>query len=473
MFRVAIALALSLALAAPAMAAKPAPVPVITSRPTPGLLTPAERAAIDKAALQVLARTGVPSASIAIVKDGKLAYIAAYGRQRLEVAHAPSWDARYAIGSVSKQFTATAVLMLVEEGKVSLDDPVGKYVPGLTAGDRITVRQILSHTSGYRDYWPQDYVMDEMLHPTTPGHILDKWARIPLDFEPGAQYQYSNTGYTVAGQIIEKVTGRPYLEFIQARIFKPLGMTSATEVDTKPLGPTDARGYMRFALGPLHPAPKEGAGWLYAMGALAMTPRDLAAWDVSLMNRSLLKPASYDAMFAEVMLNDGKGAGYGLGVTVGKDHGKRMISHGGEVSGFLAENRVYVDDKIAIVVLTNADFGGAQTSIADRIGDILFPGDDQTQRAKAVFDQLRRGHIDRAQFTPNANAYFSPAALKDFAASLGPLGEPTSFTQTRKGLRGGMTVEVYRVVYPNRALRVVVRAYPDGRIEQFLVQPSD
>ena len=354
MFRVVAALVLSFALAGPVAVQAAAPPPTAKTAAAPARLAamnglPTETtAAIDAAALQVLERTGVPSASIAVVKDGRLVYLAAYGMADREAGRPADIKARYGIGSISKQFTAAGVLLLAEDGKLSLDEPVGKYVPGLTAGDRITIRQVLSHTSGYRDYWPQDYVMEEMMHPTTPEHIFDKWARTPLDFEPGAQWQYSNTGYTIAGRIIEKVTGRPYLEFLQKRIFKPLGMTSVTEVDTRPLGPTDARGYMRYALGPLHRAPKEGAGWLYAMGELAMTPEDLAKWDVSLIKRSLLKPGSYDAQFREVMLNDGKGSGYGLGVSVGKDRGRRTISHGGEISGFLASNRVYVDDGVAI-----------------------------------------------------------------------------------------------------------------------------
>jgi CubicO group peptidase (beta-lactamase class C family) len=320
--------------------------------------------------------------------------------------------------------------------------------------------------------------MEEMLHPTGPQHILDKWARTPLDFKPGDQWQYSNTGYTIAGQIVEKVTGKPYMAFVRERMFAPLAMTSATEDDTKPLSPRDARGYMRYALGPLHPAPKEGSGWLYAMGGLAMTAEDLARWDVGQIRRELMKPESYAQQFTEVKLNDGKGSGYGLGVDVKDLRGHREIEHGGEISGFLSENRVYPDDHAAIVVLTNADFGGAQNAIANRIEAVLFPvadngHADQTTVARALFDGLRAGRIDRTRFTPNANAYFSDEALKDFAASIGALGEPTAFVQRSSTLRGGMTSEVYRVTYPTRTLIIIMRAYPDGKVEQFLVQPAD
>jgi CubicO group peptidase (beta-lactamase class C family) len=438
-----------------------------------------QAAAVDAGVQEVLKKTGVPAASVAVVRDGQIAYVKAYGTQRLEPNTPARTDARYGIGSISKQFTAAAILLLAEEGKLKLDDPVGKYVPNLTDGDKITIRQVLSHTSGYRDYWPQDYVMAEMMRPTTPDYILNKWARVPLDFRPGDQWQYSNTGYTIAGLIIEKVSGEPYMQFLQERIFTPLHMTTATETDTKPLAASDARGYRRFALGPVRPAPKEGSGWLYAMGGLAMTAEDLARWDVSEIDQSLLKPESYKAQQTPVILNDGKDSGYGLGVFLGKAAGRRMVSHGGEISGFLAENRIYPDARTAVVVLTDADFGGAQTAIADRIAAVLFPTTGQTpdaehtQAARALFDMLRQGRIDRARFTENGNAYFSEEALADFKSSLSPLGEPTAFTGRSFALRGGMTSEVYSVTYPDRKLTIVLRAYPNGKVEQFMVHPAD
>jgi hypothetical protein len=249
-------------------------------------------------------------------------------------------------------------------------------------------------------------------------------------------------------------------------------MTGATEDDTKPLLQTDARGYMRYAIGPVRPAPKEGAGWLFAMGGLAMRAEDLARWDIGQIDETLLKPASYKAQFTSIKLNSGADSNYGLGVFVRTVNGRRMIEHGGEISGFLSENRVYPDDKTAIVVLTNADFGGAQTAIAEGVVGVLFPDSDKTRVARAIFDGLRAGKIDRSEFTPNGNAYFSDEALHDFASSLGPLGEPTSFVQRAKSLRGGMTSEVYTVGYPGRSLVIIMRAYPDGKVEQFLVQPA-
>ncbi len=230
---------------------------------------------------------------------------------------------RYSIGSISKQFTAAAILLLQEQGKLSLDDPVGKYVPGLTRGDEVTIRQILSHTSGYQDYWPEDYVMTPMLHPETAQQIIDTWGKKPLDFEPGTQWQYSNTNFVIAGAIVEKVTGAPYLDFLTEHIFRPLGMNSVWNSDQAKLTQVDATPYYRHALGPLRVAPKEGLGWMFAAGELAMTAHDLALWDESLIAQSILKPESYKQMFTEVKLKDGKGTHYGLGVEVRDRDGHR------------------------------------------------------------------------------------------------------------------------------------------------------
>lgn len=429
---------------------------------------------VDQIASQVLARTGVPSASVAVVKDGRVVYERAYGDARLSPRAAASTRMRYSVGSISKQFTAAAILLLAEEGKLSLDDKVARFLPDLTRANEVTIRQVLSHTSGYQDYWPQDYVPPFMLQPVSAEKILDLWARKPLDFEPGTKWQYSNTNFVIAGLIVEKASRTPLLEFLQRRIFTPLKMESVVNIDQTTLGGDDPTGYFRYALGPLRPAPKEGKGWLFAAGELAMTADDLATWDISMINQSLLKPESYREMQTEVRLKNGEGAHYGLGVSVASWDGRRLIEHGGEVSGFTAENAVLPDDKIAVVVLTNQDAAGAATPIAQRVMSALLPAADteatrKLKQAHMIFKGLQQGRIDRSLFTDNANAYFSEQALQDFAASLGPLGEPDSFTATGEQGRGGMTLLTYRLTYPQRTLGIVIYKMPDGKFEQFQV----
>jgi len=441
---------------------------------TSALAAPLSRAqvsAIDAAAEKALKATGVPAASIAIVREGEIVYTHAYGMQRAGVPARA--DARYKIASISKQFTAAALLLLAEDGKLSLDDPVSKYLPDLTRANEVKLRQLLSHTSGYRDFWPQDFPFADMEHATTPAHILDKWAKAPLDFDPGTRWQYSNTGYVAAGQIVEQVAGMPLLDFLKARVFDRLGMHPVDQ----DIGLTDADplGYHRYALGPVLVEKQSAPGWLYAAGELAMTASDLARWDISVINQNVMSPASYREQQTEVLLTNGAGTGYGLGVEVDIKKGHRRISHGGEAVGYLSENRIYPDDRAAIVVLDNADFGNAQTSIADAIENVLFADSGDITRAKTVFEGLRAGKINRSAFTANGNYYFTPQALSDYRASLAPLGEPHSFTRDRFSLRGGFTVEIYTLDYGTRKLTIVLRAEPgpEGRIEQFTVYPAD
>ena len=429
---------------------------------------------IDKVVTETLTRTGVPSASIAVVKDGQIAYVKAYGDARLEPKTLATPQMRYSIGSISKQFTAAAILLLQEQGKLSLDDKVSKYVPDLTRANEVTIRQLLSHTSGYQDYWPQDYVMPGMLQPTNAQQIMDAWAKKPLDFDPGTKWQYSNTNYVIAGVIVEKVAHMPLLQFLQQKVFTPLGIKSTFDTDSGPLGESDPRGYLRFALGPLRPAPKEGKGWMFAAGELAMTAEDLAKWDLSVLDQRVLKPASYREMQTDVLLRSGLDTHYGLGVDVNSQNGHRAISHGGEVSGFTAQNTIFPDDRAAIVVLTNQDAASASGAIAGGIAPLLFATNDpatpaKLEQAKKIFADLQQGKIDRSLFTDNANFYFNEAALKDFASGLGPLGTPQSFTQVNQGLRGGMTLRVYLIRFPQKVLRAWTYEMPDGKLEQYQI----
>src|ERR1051325_110117 len=428
-------------------------------------------ASVDKAVNEILARTGAPSASVAVVRDGKLVYANAYGFAKLEPKTPATPQMRYSIGSISKQFTAAAILMLAEEGKLSLDDKVVRWLPELTRAKDVSIRQLLSMTSGYQDFWPQDYVMPGMLEPATAQQIAETWAKKPLDFEPGTRWQYSNTNYVIAGMIFERAAGMPLVDFLRQRVFTPLQMTSVFNTDWAPLPPGDPVRYLRYALGPLRPAPKEGKGWMFAAGELAMTAQDLAKWDMAMINESLLQPASYREMEREVLLAGGNGTHYGLGVSVNTVDGRRLISHGGEVSGFTAQNQVYPDQRAAVAVLTNLDATSASEQIATKIAQIVFTATDDAALAQArtIFEGLQHGRIDRALFTSNANAYFSEQALQDFASTLGPLGTPQEFTQSAQSLRGGMTLRRYRVKFPNKTLRAWTFAMPDGKLEQFMV----
>ena len=429
---------------------------------------------VDSAVIQILRDSGTPSASVAVVKNGKIKYVNAYGNAKLDPSVTAKPDMRYAIGSISKQFTAAAILLLEQKGKLSLNDHVSRWLPALTEANKVTIREILSHTSGYQDFWPQDYVPPMMLKTMPPKEILDRWAKKPLDFQPGTKWQYSNTNFVIAAQIVEKITHETFYKFLRTNILLPLGLSGAVNFDKGNLTNKDASGYMRYGLGPLRPAPEEGAGWMAGAGELAMTAHDLAKWDISIINETLLSPKSYKQLETEVLLKNGVGTNYGLGVQVGMMLGHRMIYHSGEVSGFTAYNAVFPDDSAAVVVLTNQDASPAAINLGRKISKMLFKTQDsqtamRTAQAREIFAGLQHGKIDRSLFTSDANAYFSPQALKDFQSGLAPLGEPEEFVQTGQQKRGGMLERSFSVRFSKRSLRVWTYQMPDGKLEQYLI----
>ena len=430
--------------------------------------------AVDEIVTQALVATGTSSVSLAVVLDGHVAYVHAYGTARINPTVEATPQMRYCLGSVSKQFTAAAILKLQEQGKLSLDDPVSRFLPSLTRANEITIRELLSHTSGYRDYWPQDYVPPFMLVPLTPEQLVMQWAGRPLDFEPGTQWQYSNTNFVAAALIVEKASGMSLMEFLRENIFFPAGITEVADVDDGPLGQQDAAGYLRYALGPLHSAPKEARGWLFGAAELAMTAQDLAKWDAAMIGQRILKSSSYREMQTEVLLKNGSGTQYGLGIAVKRISGHRVLEHGGEVSGYSAENLVFPDDRVAIAVLTNQDMSNAPSAIAHKIASLLIPEDAATsnrelRRVRSIFEDFQKGQIDRTQFSANANSYFTELAVRDFASALAPLGQPLTFEPAGEQERGGMTYLSYTVKFSQKTLDVWVRVLPDGTIEQYQI----
>ncbi|MDG2531945.1 serine hydrolase domain-containing protein [Caulobacter endophyticus] len=450
-------------------------------------LSPAEIAAVDAAAAKALADSPTPSLSVAVVRGGRLAFAKAYGLKRLDPPAPAEVDARYNIGSVSKQFTAAVVLRLADQGRLSLDDKAADHVARLSGADRITLRQALDHTAGYNSYFMLDFMPAEGERPVDPSQIARRWGAAPLDFAPGDRWAYSNTGYVVAGLVAQQASGRSLPALLDDEIFAPLGMTSAGAAYERPLGPADAVGYARIATASPRAAPTIGRGWEFAAGGLAMSASDLARWDMAMLEGRLLTPAAWTALATPARLNDGTLTDYGLGVYVDTARGRRRIRHDGLTSGFAAENRVYPDDGAAIVVLANADFGAAPRQVADAIEAILLPAgaaasavapppapaaapaidEAALATAKALRRQLADGTLDRTRLTPELSAHLDGAVLADYRASLRALGEPTAFVQLRHDEIGGLRASLYEVAWEKMKLIGVLRLAPDGTVASF------
>jgi D-alanyl-D-alanine carboxypeptidase len=422
---------------------------------------------IDATVGEWLTVSGAPSVSIAIVQQGKLQYAKGYGFAQLNPTVPATTTTRYAIDSVSKQFTAAAILLLAEQGKLRLSDPLSRWFPHLGEAGSVTLRQVLTHTSGIRDYWPQDFLPPEMQHAATTAAIVEEWAKRPLDFSPGTDWQYSNTGYLLAGEVVRRVSGESLYEFQRRHIFIPLHMTRAAEY-LPPAAAGDAAPYTRYGLGATHPAPPEGTGWLVGAAGLAMTPSDLAAWDLTLLDRSLLRKDSYDRVFDPVTLQDGTRRDYGLGLSVEQVQGRRRIGHSGSGSGFRSDNRIWPEDGTAIAVLTNSDWA-SPSELLERLAFLVLPPAPSEARARAVFEGLRSGTVDRDLFTASGNSYLTATVLSDMKSSLGPLGPARLIELEKESQRGGMTTREWKILCNGARLQAVERGYPGGKLEQFMV----
>ncbi|HEY0396596.1 MAG TPA: serine hydrolase domain-containing protein [Candidatus Elarobacter sp.] len=453
-----------------------------------------------------LRESGAPGVSIGIMRDGKPVLLQGYGSARLAPNVPARGDTIYEIGSVTKQFVAAAIMLLVRERKLSLDDPVFKYVPSAASATSVRVRNLLNQTSGYVDYYPLDYVTPAMQRPTTNGAIIAAYATQPLEFAPGAKYSYSNTNYALLGAIVARVTGEPWDRFVTRRLLVPLGMRS-TFCDSPPRlsDPRHAYGYTTFALGPLTRAIPEGAGWAGPAGCLASTAGDLLIWDAALAGGRAVDRASFEQMAAPTKLTTGDTSDYGFGLQTGVVRGHRFVTHDGGLSGFSSFEILFPEDKLALAVLVNADnvsFGSIVNPILRRLlppspspspspsaapsGPSSAPvasasplatasPDPARQDAIAVIGTmiaaLQRGDVDRTKLTPEFSAWLTPQLVRSAAASLGPLGAPAEITAHVGESHGTEFVEG-RVAFSTRNAAITMRRTPDKKISQFLITPA-
>ena len=420
----------------------------------------------DATVREWLAETGTPSASVAIVKDGHIVFARGYGAARAGIPATTS--TRYGVASLSKAITATVILRLAEQGKLTLDEPVSKWLPQLGPAGSATLRELLTQTSGALDFWPQDYVPPFMTHAVTRSAFLADWGARPTEYQAGDAWRYSNTGYVIAAAVAERAAGQDFASLRRDLVLAPLHIDRALEDDGAARPAPDALGYTRYGAGPVRPAAKEAVGWLIGASDLVMSPSDLAQWDISLIDRSLLSAASYDAETTTAVLPDGSGTGYALGLRRGVSDGKLRLQHGGGSSGFLSENRIWPQQRAALIVFVNGDWASPK-DLADRLDALAVQPSPPRAQAQAMFEGLQSGHVDRARLTADASDYFTPTALRDARLGLSPAGAVRGVIANNQEPRGGFTVRTWRVVCVRANFDVTELDAPDGRIEEFIV----
>jgi D-alanyl-D-alanine carboxypeptidase len=316
----------------------------------------------DSVANAAVAERRTAGVSVAIVKNGKTILAKGYGLADLENDVRATTETVYRIGSLTKQFTAAGIMRLMEQGKLSLDDTLQKFLPSYnTQGNRVTVRHLLSHTSGIRSYtgmgprWERTVRLD-----LAPDSMVALFAGEPFDFKPGEEWRYNNSGYFLLGMIIETLSGKAYGQYLQDEIFTPLGLKGTAYCDQAPIIKRRAQGYeVESPDGQFVNASPLSMTQPYAAGSLCSTVTDLVAWTRALSSGKVVSPESYRMMSTPGTLNDGRPHTYGFGLSVGALRGHRQVSHNGGINGFVSELHHYVDDSLITVVLTNT---GAPTA---------------------------------------------------------------------------------------------------------------
>ena len=312
---------------------------------------------VDSLVSAFITTTNTPAVSVAVLRGSDTLVMKGYGQASIEAHRAATASTVYRIGSITKQFTSAAIMRLAERGKLSIDDPMSKYLPDVpTHGRSITIRRLLNHTSGIHNYtaepgWQQHWA-DEM----TPRAIVAFVDHDSLDFNPGDAWSYSNTNYVLLGMIIEKVTGEPYATYVQRDLFTPLGLKQTSYCVNHPTDPSFADGYSASSSG-VKPAVFLSMTQPHGAGALCSTVRDLVVWQRALMGGRVVNARSYALMTTPDTLNSGKPLTYGFGLTAGKFGTHRFIGHSGGINGFTTASTYFPDDSVNVVVFSNADRG--------------------------------------------------------------------------------------------------------------------
>jgi D-alanyl-D-alanine carboxypeptidase len=454
--------------ATPAATGEPAAIAHVATRPV-------DVAELDSIIQRVVSEKHLVGLSVGVMQDGRTILAKGYGFRSLDPQEPVTPTTMFPVGSVTKEFTCSAALLLQQDGRLSMHDPVAKYVPAATRARDITLLDLGQHVSGYRDYYPLDFVDREMQKPESADTIIARYATRPLDFEPGTRWSYSNTNFLILGKAIEAAAGQPVGGVITERIFAPLGMTR-TSYGPPPSDTAVARGYTSYALAPASPVAPEAEGWTGAAGAIYSTPTDVLKWDLALMDGTLLTPASYAMLTTPRTLADGRSTAYGCGLTVQATGDALILRHGGAVAGSIAQNLFIPATRSAVVLFSNADFaavGEIMAAATDRLVPHVdvpaIDGPPALQAATEFLASLERGTIDRRTLGDDFNALLTPEHIAADRTSLAAKGRITNVRVTGLRERGGMEVAIVQFTVGSTPAVSAMYRTPDGRIQQFLI----
>ncbi len=478
------------------IAAALSPVASVAAGSRPAL-TAQQVASIDTFVAAEMGREHVPGLAVGVYSRGKILLAKGYGMANVELSVPVKPQTIFQSGSVGKQFVSAAMMMLVEEGKVSLDDSVTKYFPDAPAAWKpILIKNLLSHTSGFAEYETPELTTKPsapfyMRNDYSEDEFVKKIEALPIENPPGDKWNYRNTNYLLLGILIHRVTGTPYADFLGQRIFKPLGMSATRLISEADIIPNRAAGYE------LHGTELKNQEWVSptfnstADGTLYFNVLDLAKWDEALYTTRLLKQSSIDRMWTVFPLNDGKPnpAGYGFAWMIGEQNKHKLIEHGGAWQGFTCDVSRYPDDSLSVVVLTNLDAGHARPAlfahtIAGLVDAALMPpkltaiADTQPDIAaslRALLDRVAAGQDISGQVTPEFAKIITPEitqSVQKLVAPLWPGGRLTLVRRVPAPNDPARTLSIFRITKGTQALLVTYSLNADGKVAGLRFQPN-
>jgi D-alanyl-D-alanine carboxypeptidase len=448
----------------------------VTPAPPAHTFTAAMERQVDDLGNHIVQEKRSPGLAIGIVEDGRIVYSRGFGYSDLTKHTRWSPGTQTYIGSISKQFTAAAMLLLQQAGKLKLDDPVTRYVPELTIANGVTIRELLNQTAGLPDELDAKSVDQDRTKSIKLADLIAAMNKLQPVSPPGAQYRYNNFNYAVAALIVERVSGIPLSDYLQQNIFIPLLMNQTFLAGDSGISAQHAVGYTGKPGAFTRVKPWDPA-WLFGDGDVVTNVYDLAKWDIGMP--LLLRVDAERDMFTP---SGAPGATqYGLGWVIDQRGGKRYIWHNGEIAGYRAMNALLPDDHVAIIVLANVDSLHSQLvalpeDVAAGIADIVLPparasvDNAIVARATEWLNRIAAKNIDRTQLTPGFSAYLTDdlVAKADFAA----FGKPLDIIPISSASQdGGGTLYEFIVRFQNGRYHYRFGLMPDGKIDEILLTP--
>jgi CubicO group peptidase (beta-lactamase class C family) len=442
---------------------------------------------LDHAVTKLMSVAHIPGMQVLVIDNGRVTASRSYGVKDVATKAPVDAHTRFEIGSITKQFTAAAILQLKERGKLKLTDALATYVPNYAAAKHVTIAQLLGMVSGIPNY--TDSPAFKALRVTKGGTVTIRQrgdvTRVialvkdkPLDFPPGTRGEYSNTNYALLGRIVEIASGMPWAAYVRANIFRPAGMNESAFMDDEGTMADVATGYRTKKKGSLARAGTMN-GWGDGAGAIVSTAGDLAKWDAALIGGKLISADDLATMLRPGTL-PGSGPnshyGYGYGWNVDAYEGQSRVWHNGESLGFHATNQIYRSLSETIVVLANKRNSDTD-AVANAVFKVLHPalaaaaakpaaGEDPkvTARLKRVWNAFLSGRPDRSELSARLNAELTPAVLAQLSKQFNDMGVPTAWTFAGRTVTGGTTSYDYRVEFSIETTLLTMSVGPDGKI---------